>query len=162
MNTGLTEKLSGGGDAHRMSEGLPNRSNIEIGDQFAPMQVVTIDGDTTTIPHGDATGNRVYAFLSGTCEPCLMIAKDMVTWESVNSGELEVVVLSESPDVYDDHAQFAVYDAPFMTLENLGIRAFPTVVLVDGAGTVKAVMSGYSKMMTEERFVEYFLGYPAS
>ena len=145
VKSGLTESLSGGpGNARAV-----NQTNVKTGDVFPSVAAAGIGG--TEIPLGPVLESQktILAFLSGTCEPCLMFAEAVPEWEVVESGEYQVVILTDSPDVFAGEPSFKVYQSSFPMLDSLNVRAFPTIFVIDESGEVQFVSSGYSKQAGE-------------
>jgi hypothetical protein len=141
VKSGLTDSLSG-------RSALPqqlNQTNVKAGDQFPTISALDVSGEEVSLEPVIDGQKTILAFLSGTCEPCLMLAGDLPGFQAVRSGEYRVVILSESPEVYRESGEFDVYGSRFEVIDSLNVRAFPTVFVIDESGVVEHVSAGYSQ-----------------
>lgn len=143
--TGLTNAFS----SHEPPMQTMNRSNVKVGDMFPPV-TVKVNGEETDIRTLLGGKRSMVAFVSGTCEPCQMLVGDLPSWEMVTSGDLQVLLLTRTPEAYGENPAFAVCELPTEVLQQLEVNVFPTFYLVNEAGEVRVATSGYGEAMTEE------------
>jgi hypothetical protein len=129
------------------SAGLLNRTALKVGDVFPEVNVG--DGQNDTIPLMPELGGRkaILCFVSRGCEPCV----DLVSFLKENGlpapSRSRVVLLAAGIQGYES-GDFDCFLVDRPTIDELGIRMFPTVIGVDPEGRVAFVSSGFSRALT--------------
>ena len=143
--TGLTGVFGGNAAPQEMI----NRSNVRVGDIFPPV-TVRRDGAETDIRTLLLGKRSLVAFVSGACEPCRLLVEEAARWPSVIEGNLQVLLLTRTPEAHRGSPLLQVYEIPTEVLPQLEIGVFPTLYVINEAGEVRVALSGYSEAMTEE------------
>jgi len=151
VKSGLTETLAGGGEDYQSN--VPE-TNVHEGDLFPEFSAADDSGSMVSVAAHLKGKTTIVGFVSDGCEPCLRFAGAVSQWEAVKSGAVEVVLLTESPDMFREQSKFTVFESHFKIHEALAINVFPTIFVVDPDGVVQQVAVGFGRGFTEVSALE--------
>ena len=155
VKSGLTDTLAGAGHGEG---GLSNRSALVEEEPFPAITGLNAGGEEVDVASLLSGRRSVVGFVSGTCEPCLRFADAVAQWEPVRAGDMQVILFTESPEVFRGNDLFTVLEPLGSPMDEHDIFVFPTIIVVDPAGDMKAVSSGFSRMITPEFVQEKLTG----
>jgi thiol-disulfide isomerase/thioredoxin len=97
----------------------------------------------------------ILGFVSDGCEPCEYLADFLDSAGVAQSGDCQVILLTEDPEYFNTHWDFNTFRPAHEDLDRLGIGSFPTVMGIDRDGTILFVLSGYSRAVIASLLDKY-------
>lgn len=128
---------------------LPNRTSLVIGQTLPSVNVLAADGRAIEVQTFCAECPLLLVFLSAGCSPCADLLNHMRTFESLKTGNIQVLALSQTPERFTSGSAFEVLRPIPGTESRLGVSTFPTVIGVHREGRIAFVASGFCSALSE-------------
>ncbi len=144
-------------------EDLSNQSSLKIGDPPPSLDIATLEGSPMTLADLSHEHPVVVAFVMPGCGPCGELMKD---WDAVGFAEGArwkpvVVVAGDSSQARNSLPRAILQSYPVYTCDEgelantTNITVSPTLLGLGSDGTVRFVVSGYTKQVGVDFFTRY-------
>lgn len=139
------------GQLEKLLQGVPD-GTAAVGTTVGPFAATTVDGEP--VSRESLTGDTLVAFFTPTCEPCREKLPGFVEYaRSLADRDKVIAVVAGRADEAQDAvdaltpvARVLLQDDGDVVASAFGITAFPSFVLVDQTGTVRAAELDYARL----------------